>query len=209
VYRVVTGPLEENTYVVSHLNGDAIVVDPGGDFDQIKAHVDAAELRVHAVLNTHGHADHLGAAAEVIGEYGASFHLHPRDEYFLPRTNFYRAAMYRLGPVDVPEVEVRLADGMSLAFGEIRVDVIHTPGHTPGSVCFALEGELFTGDTLTATQVGGTELPGGDRKALDASIAFIVDHFSPHTTMRPGHGEPARLGDVISRLAERTEGPGQ
>lgn len=208
VHRIVAGPLAENTYVVSGPGGDAIVIDPGGGFQQIAAHVEANDLTVHAVVNTHAHEDHLGAAMPVVEAYGAPFHLHPADRDLLQRANFYRTLIARREPISIPPIDVPLADLASLDFGALRVIVLHTPGHTPGGVCLEIAGELFTGDTLMALSTGRTDLPGGDRETLEASVDRVRRRYPPETRLHPGHGEPASLGDVLARFPTLPEARG-
>lgn len=200
VARIVTGRWKENCYVASSADGDAIVLDPGGELAQIQAHVAERGLRVHGVLNTHAHYDHLGAVVPVVEQYGAGFHLHPADEDLLRRANFYRTLFLGEESIQIPTVDSPLSDGARLRFGSLEVRVLHTPGHTPGSVCFECDGELFTGDTVMARHLGRTDLPGGDRELLLASVALLAERYPAETLLRPGHGEPAALGDVLSRL---------
>jgi hydroxyacylglutathione hydrolase len=205
IHRIVTGPLEENCYVVASPEGDAAIVDPGGEMEAIAAHVEDRALRVHAVLNTHPHYDHLGAVVPVTERYGVPFHLHPADADLLLRANFFGTLFSAQEAIPIPEVDVALGDGDALHFGSLEVNVIHTPGHTPGSVCFEVAGELLTGDTLLAEHVGRTDLPGGDRAALEASVELLSRRFHAHTTLWPGHGPPVALGEVAERLATLPE----
>jgi glyoxylase-like metal-dependent hydrolase (beta-lactamase superfamily II) len=201
VARIVTGRWKENCYVASSPAGDAVVIDPGGEVAQIQARVADGGLRVHAVLNTHAHYDHLGAVVRVAEQYGVPFHLHPADEDLLQRANFYRALFLGDESIAIPSLDSELADGLELSFGTLEVAVVHTPGHTPGSVCLECDGELFTGDTVMAKHLGRTDLPGGDRELLLASVALLAERYPAETVLHPGHGEPAVLGEVLSRLA--------
>lgn len=205
VARIVTGPWKENCYVVSCDTHDAVVVDPGGELSQIRDHVAAAGLRVQAVLNTHAHYDHLGAVASVVEEYAAPFHLHPADADLLVRANFYRVLFLGDEPIRIPSVDIELADGDTLFFGVLEVGVLHTPGHTPGSVCFEIAGAVFTGDTLMARHLGRTDLPGGDREQLLSSVRLLGERHAPHTLLYPGHGPSVRLGDVATDCAALPE----
>jgi hydroxyacylglutathione hydrolase len=200
VESIVTGRWKENCYVASSPAGDAVVIDPGGELDRIKAHVAEGDLRVHAVLNTHAHYDHLGAVVPVCETYGVPFHLHPADEDLLRRANFYRTLFLGEESIRIPSVDAELADGTLLRFGSLEVGVAHTPGHTPGSVCFECDGELFTGDTVMAEHLGRTDLPGGDRELLLRSVTLLAERHPSETLLHPGHGEQARLGEVLSRL---------
>ncbi len=204
VVRIVTGPWKENCYIVS-TRGDAVVIDPGGEFEQIKQAVGNADLRVHAVINTHAHFDHVGAVAPVTAQYGIPFHLHPADVDLLRRANFYRTLFQGEGPIRIPPVDAELAPGDRLNFGALELEVIHTPGHTRGSVCFASGDQLFSGDTIMAEHLGRTDLPDGDRTTLLASIQLLATRFAPETQLLSGHGRPAVLGDVLPRVATLPE----
>jgi hydroxyacylglutathione hydrolase len=199
VVRIVTGPWKENCYVVS-VDGDAVVVDPGGEFEQIEAHVAGAGLTVRGVINTHAHYDHLGAVVPVVEAHGVPFHLHGADAGLLKRANFYRALFLGEETIRIPDVDVDLAETPELRLGAVDVGVLHTPGHTPGSVCFAIDGELFTGDTVMARHVGRTDLPGGDREQLLESARALVDGHPPGTRLHPGHGAQTSLAGVADHL---------
>ncbi len=200
VSRIVTGPWKENCYIVS-ARGDAVVIDPGGEFEQIKQHVTEVDLRVHAVVNTHAHFDHLGAVSAVTEQYNIPFHLHPADAALLRSANFYRELFQGERPIRIPPIDVELVSGEKLRFGALELEVIHTPGHTHGSVCFASSEQLFSGDTIMAKHLGRTDLPGGDRETLHASVNLLAARFAPEGQLLSGHGEPAVLGDVLPLVA--------
>jgi glyoxylase-like metal-dependent hydrolase (beta-lactamase superfamily II) len=199
VHRIVTGKWKENCYLAWSKEGDAVVIDPGGELEQIRDHVARESLRVRAVINTHAHYDHLGAVVDVVETYEVPFHLHPEDEDLLVRANFYRTLFLGEEPIRIPTVDVQLSEG-TMQFGTLAVDVVHTPGHTLGSVCFEVGRVLFTGDTVMANHLGRTDLPGGDRDVLLSSVDRIAARFPADTRLCPGHGDAAVLGDVISRL---------
>jgi glyoxylase-like metal-dependent hydrolase (beta-lactamase superfamily II) len=199
VERIVSGTWKENGYVVSSRE-DAVVIDPGGEFALFEEYVATNGLRVHAVINTHAHYDHLGAVAPIVAGHHAPFHLHPADEDLLQRANFYRTLFLGKEPIVIPKLDVPLADSTSLRFGSLTIAVLHTPGHTPGSVCFDIEGALFTGDTVMAEHLGRTDLPGGDRGLLVSSVELLARTYGPETLIRPGHGSEALLGDVLERV---------
>jgi hydroxyacylglutathione hydrolase len=200
----VNGGLQENCYVVAR-GADAAIVDPGGAVEDVAAHVARHGLNVRAVLATHAHPDHVAAAATVVEAYRVPFHLHPADERLLARASFYRQVLHGEEPIEVPGVDVSLADVSRLCFGALEVEVIHTPGHTPGGVCFRVGGDVFTGDTLGPDHIGRTDLPGGDREALDRSLAELAARCPPDAAIRPGHGGAARARDVLGHRAALTE----
>lgn len=203
VERFVSGEWAQNGYLVCE-GDDAVVIDPGGAFDDIVSAVSAGALHVHAVLNTHAHYDHLGAVTRVVETYGAPFHLHPADADLLPRANFYRTLFLGHEPIAIPALDVELSEG-SLQFGSLEIEVLHTPGHTPGSVCFRVGTDVFTGDTLMKDKIGRTDLPGGDRDLLDASIREIAERYSGDIVAHPGHGDPASLEEMLAGVSTATE----
>lgn len=205
VRRIVTGPLAENCYVVWCAERDAVVVDPGGEAASILECIDRHGLRLRAVLGTHAHYDHIGAVATIAERHGVVFHLHSADRQLLRRANFYGRFFSGQEAIRIPTVGVELAGGDELRLGALTVVVVHTPGHSPGSVCFEIGDELFTGDTLLDGRLGRTDLPGGDRDALDASVAMLAARYGPRTILRPGHGEAAPFGEVAGRLATLSE----
>lgn len=198
VQTVVTGRWRENCHIVAAGEDAAVVIDPGADVERIEQAL--AGRRVLAVVNTHAHYDHVGAVAPLQAGHGAPFHLHPADRGLLRRANFYRALFLGEETITVPEVDEELADGQELVLGPVTLGVVHTPGHTEGSVCLSCDGDLFSGDTIMARHVGRTDLPEGDRDRLMASIGLLAERFPPETRLYPGHGEEAVLGEVLSRL---------
>lgn len=207
VHRIVAGPWAQNCYVVCSHGGDAVIVDPGGKPEAIGDCVAANRLRVHAVLNTHGHHDHLGALAQVVEAHGVPFGIHSGEAPVLGRVNFCRFAFHGLGPVEIPPVEFDLGTVTQLEFGDVEIAVVHTPGHTPGSVCFDLGGALLTGDALTGAPPGRSGLPESDQASLETSVRNLARHYRPDTVVYPGHGEPARLDRAVAELSAGVEAP--
>jgi glyoxylase-like metal-dependent hydrolase (beta-lactamase superfamily II) len=189
VARIVTGRWRQNCYVVSDKQGRGIIVDPGSQAEDIAAHVDENGLRVEAILNTHGHFDHIGAVASLQDRYDAPFYLHGADGSLLKRANLYRMLFEARDPVRVPGRFEDIAVLPSpFSVGSFVISWIATPGHTDGSVCFLIEDLLFSGDTLMRNAVGRTDLPGGDRSRLAASIRRLMT-LPSGTTIYPGHGD--------------------
>lgn len=199
VERIVSGTWKENGYLVWS-GRDAVAIDPGGEFQRFESLIASRGLSLHAVLNTHAHYDHLGAVQPLVDAFHVPFLLHSADVSLLGRANFYRTLFLGVDPIEIPAVVVELDDGSTLRFGELAVSVLHTPGHTAGSVCFEIAQELFTGDTIMAQALGRTDLPGGDGKQLRASVDRIARTFPARTIIRPGHGEPAELGDALAEV---------
>ena len=175
VWVVVVDPLENNAYLAAcPRTGGAVLIDPADEPDRLLA--GAAGLTVEAILVTHGHPDHLGAAIALRGAWGIPVYLHPADRD--------RAGLAGVRP---------LAHGQEVAFGEAALRVIHTPGHTPGSVCFLGGGCLFSGDTLFPGGPGATE----ERTAFATVMASLREQLfvlPDETAVLPGHGPGTTIG---------------
>ena len=180
------GAFESECYLLAL--PELLILDPGDDSAVIRNAVEKTGATVTAYLLTHGHADHLSALEALLESDPAPVYLHEADAaWSFTAANqippFYEA------PQAAPENLVRLRDGQRLEFGTHTVDVIATPGHTPGSVCFYIENEqcLFSGDTLFNGSVGRTDLPGGDARQLQASLRRLAT-LPPETRVYPSHG---------------------
>ncbi|TVR05261.1 MAG: MBL fold metallo-hydrolase [Spirochaetaceae bacterium] len=200
VERIIVGPLFTNTYLVATSKKGCVIVDPGADVDLIAARLEAMNMKPHAIVLTHGHLDHTAAAAELKRRFGGiPVCIHPNDANMLANASrrehlesFRGLAERAEEAVDrllrsLPDPDILLEDGAEVPDSDLQV--IHTPGHTPGSVCFYSEprGALFSGDTLHLT--AGTEgLPGGDRAQLIASITDRIFPLPGETRLFPGHG---------------------
>jgi len=187
--RLVVGPLQCNCYVVGDpQTRHAIVIDPGDQADDILAAVDRHGLRLVAVAATHAHFDHVLAAADIRERTGVPFYLHDDDLAILDLLQ--ESGRFFLGAElpPPPEVDRRYGDGDEITAGSVRLGVIHTPGHSPGSVSLLAPGEaLFSGDTLFAGSVGRTDLPGGDSEQELASIRTRLFPLGD-LLVYPGHG---------------------
>jgi hydroxyacylglutathione hydrolase len=189
---VVVGPIETNCYLFwDPADLSALVVDPGDEPERILAAVRRLQLRVTGIVNTHGHADHLGANQELLDATGARLWIHAGDRDCLASPA--RNLSLGLGAaVTSPPAGGELTDDLKLSCGALSLQVLHTPGHSPGSVCLYGSGILLAGDTLFAGSAGRTDLPGGDARRLAQSLARIVREVPPDTLVYPGHG-PATI----------------
>jgi glyoxylase-like metal-dependent hydrolase (beta-lactamase superfamily II) len=193
---VVVGPLGVNCFVLGcEATGQGVVVDPGGDVEQILPAIRKRGLSVVSIINTHGHFDHVGGNRQLKAATAAELLIHPADEPMLTRVASV-AGMYGLQAENSPAPDRQLEDGMLLCFGNQRLRVIHTPGHTPGGCCLYLESEqkLISGDTLFADGVGRTDLPGGSHAQLVDSIRTRLFTLPPQVQVWPGHGPATTIG---------------
>jgi glyoxylase-like metal-dependent hydrolase (beta-lactamase superfamily II) len=179
-------PMDNNVYLlICPRTRDAILIDASGDAEQILTEIRHAQARVRMILMTHGHADHWGALGRLRDALGASIGIHLADADMLPLTpNF------------------ALAGGQRIAFGAASLDVLHTPGHTPGSVCFLSDGQLFSGDTLFPGGPGATKPPLGDFPLIMQSLREQLFTLPDETTVFPGHGDPTTIGSERPSLDE-------
>jgi glyoxylase-like metal-dependent hydrolase (beta-lactamase superfamily II) len=184
----VTGKRAANCWIALDSDRDAIIIDPGDDGDHIARYVEKEELSILAILGTHAHHDHIGAAGMLKSKFSTPFFLHSSEARLLKTANFYRRLFDKAGPVAVPDVDVWLDHVTTpVQLGGFDVHVLSTPGHTKGSVSFLIEDYLFTGDTLLTGKTGRVDLPGGDETALRKSLRMLA--ALPGTTrICPGHG---------------------
>jgi glyoxylase-like metal-dependent hydrolase (beta-lactamase superfamily II) len=189
------GPLGCNCYIVGDPETkQAVVIDPGGDADILAADIADRGLEVVAIVATHAHFDHVLAAERLRALTGAAFHLHPDDRAVLAWMKESGRLFLGAELPDPPEVDTELAEGDRLRAGAAELEVIHTPGHTPGSVALLGDGALFSGDTLFAGSVGRTDLPGGDTDALVAAIKAKLFPLDDDLVVLPGHGPKTTIG---------------
>lgn len=188
IARLPTGGYRVNTYIVScPETKDGIVIDPGGDAEKILGMITSLGVRIRYIFNTHGHADHILANPELRSALGAPVCVHEEDAVFFARPDVRAALKKELGLEAPGNVDRSLKDGDCVKVGNLAIRVIHTPGHTPGSSCFLVAGNLFTGDTLFVGDVGRTDLTGGSLDLLLKSIKEKILILPPETVIWPGH----------------------
>jgi hydroxyacylglutathione hydrolase len=162
------------------------LVDPAFETDRILAEADKMGYKITHIVNTHGHSDHTAGNEAIKAATGAKLLIHAADAGRLGK--LLNSAFSRiLGGKGSPRADVLLQDDDVIPIGAVRLKVLHTPGHTPGSVCLYTEGHIFTGDTLFVRAVGRTDLPGGSLKQLINSIHEKIYTLPGHTQVWPGH----------------------
>ncbi len=191
---VVVGILMENCYIIGcERSREGVVIDPGDDSRKILDTVARHGLSVRYVINTHGHFDHVGGNGRIVQATGAELLIHELDNAMLGRADV-TAAKFGLEAENSPQPTGFLHDGQIIAFGDHRIQVIHTPGHTPGGCSLLVDDVVFTGDTLFADSVGRTDFPGGSAVALGKSIRERLLTLPDETIVYPGHGPATTIG---------------
>lgn len=189
-----TGPLEVNCYILGcEKTRKAVVVDPGGNVEQILALLQRLELNLDLVINTHGHFDHVGGNRQLLESSGVELMLHEADQQLLGLAAEH-ASLYGLQAELSPEPQKLLQGGEVVTVGELQIKVLHTPGHTPGGICLLVEDQVIVGDTLFAGSIGRTDLPGGNHQQLIDSIREQLLPLPDETVAHPGHGPATSIG---------------
>ena len=197
------GMVQENCFLFRRDGADrALIVDPGEEADKLLGAIDALGASLDGILLTHTHFDHIGAVAPVARATGAEVWVPELERPVLADINSY-VPWPEFGPFESYEAEHTLSGGETLELAGFQIDVLFTPGHSPGHVTFSIPDEraVFSGDVLFQGSVGRTDLPGGDWSTLLGSIRMLMETLPPETTVYPGHMGITSLG------AERASNP--
>jgi len=178
----------ENCYLIRRRDTtSALVIDPGLQLDRVRQQIDSEGLTLEHILVSHGHIDHVAGVPGLHQQTGAPIAMHPDDLAIL---DWAAIAEYPFVPAGFTSfsIDTALTHGVTVAFQDISLGVLHTPGHTEGSVCFLFGLDCFSGDTLFQRGIGRTDLPGGDMQKIVFSIRNVLYALPPKTAVHPGHG---------------------
>jgi len=194
IKSLAVGPIQANCFIIGcETTMAGAVIDPGDDADRIMAEVKKANLRIDAIINTHGHFDHVGGNRQLKAATGAALMIHSLDASMLAQLD-RMAGAFGLKADNSPAPDRTLDDGDTLSVGELRLTVLHTPGHTPGGISLHTNGCVFVGDTLFQGSIGRTDFPGGDFNTLIRSIRTKLFALDEQTTVYTGHGPETTIG---------------
>ena len=194
IHTIVVGRLQTNCYILQSKTA-AIIVDPGDEPERIISFVHDVKLKPSQIIATHTHFDHVLGVDTVRANLRIPFLIHQDDLSMLESMQSRVRQFMGLEVPPPPKVDRFLKDGDSIELGDESVQVLHTPGHSPGSISLAGEGYVFTGDALFNQSIGRTDLPGGDLKTLVHSIRERLFKLDDNTTVYPGHGPKTTIGD--------------
>lgn len=194
VHSLIVGELGVNCYIVAcEKTKEAIVIDPGDEPDRILQYIEAEHLNIKYVVNTHGHADHIGANDAVVEATQAVLKIHEGDLAMLGDAKQNLSAFHGLPVLSNTKAQL-LHEGDQISFGEEKLVVLHTPGHSPGGICLAGRQILFSGDSLFAESVGRCDFPGGSMTDLIYNIKTKLMILDDDTVVYPGHGPRTKIG---------------
>lgn len=191
--RLPLGIYQANCYILhDDKTKEAAVIDPGGDFPELKSYIESNGLSVKYIIVTHGHGDHIGALRELKDYSKAIICVHKEDHEMLGSKSKNYSEVVACTGVEM-SADRLLEDGDVLELGETKLKIIHTPGHSRGGICVYCEGNLFSGDTLFAGSIGRTDLTGGSFDEIIASIKSKILILPENTAVYPGHGSSTTI----------------
>lgn len=197
IEKIITGKWKENCYIIYDINKYSIVIDPGSDSDRIISFIKSKNLKVLAILNTHGHYDHVGAVKKLKDKFSIPFFLSFKDQKLLERANLYLMFFPDAEFIQIPKVDYYFDKiRLPVKLADFSIQVLFTPGHTKGSVCFQIKDVIFTGDTLLKGEIGRIDVTEGDKHTMKKSLKRI-SKLPTRIIIYPGHGEATMLSNEL------------
>lgn len=183
------GVVSTNCYILYNNKKEALIIDPGAQAEVIFDAIREYDVKPLAVLLTHAHFDHIGAVSECIKKYDIPFYIHKKEKYWLTDGNRNGSILFGVGDIAVPETPIIFTED-KMEIGSFHFQILHTPGHSPGSVSFYFENNsiVFAGDALFQMSIGRTDLPFGNQETLEKSIKEKLYTLPGKTVVAPGHG---------------------
>jgi len=195
------GNWKENAYILEY-KGQSVLIDPGDNFEELDEEFQKNRTQHVAIINTHGHFDHIGAVESFKTKYDIPFYLHSKDRRILTQANMIRQFANDSQSIKIPAIDHYLDSLVSFQLKDKEIFFHHTPGHSHGSVCMEIDNNLFSGDIFYHDSIGRTDLPGGNKELLRSSVNFIIQRFEGYNIF-PGHNKPFVLdAGVIECIKE-------
>jgi glyoxylase-like metal-dependent hydrolase (beta-lactamase superfamily II) len=197
IHKITAGPFQENGYIIhSDDNMDCFIIDPGDEPELYIREIENNDLNPIAILNTHGHIDHVHAVQPLKEHYSIPFYIHTNEKMIVDHY-LQGCLMYGMIPNEKPVIDHWLTNENNLTIGDYNLEVIHTPGHTPGGICYQFNSDIFTGDTLFKGSIGRTDFPGGNYNTLMDSLKSLIKNVSGNTKVHSGHGYSTTIENEI------------
>lgn len=190
------GPMEANCYIVYNRDKrEGLIIDPGAEGSRLIKFIRQENISINYIVNTHGHPDHIGANRKIKEYTNAPILIHQYDAPLLTKSNSILSLIF---PVESssPAADTFIKDGDLIECGEMKLKVLHTPGHTPGGISLLLDDFIFTGDTLFSGSIGRFDLPGGSEEVLFNSIKKILS-LGKNLIIYPGHGPSTTVSQEL------------
>lgn len=196
IVTLVVGPIMENCYIIyDEKSLEGIIVDPGDEADRILTAVKNLNLTIKYIVNTHAHADHIGANKEIGEKLKAKLAVHADDAAMLTDPQLNLSVAGYMGRLIISQpADILLHEGDTIVFGNCEFKVVHTPGHTPGGICLVGENVVISGDSLFAGSIGRTDFPTSSMTDLISSLKEKIMTLDPNMQVFPGHGGTTNIG---------------
>lgn len=192
---ITVGLWNENSYIIEY-KGHSILIDPGDDFEKLEKYFLQNKTKHIAILNTHGHFDHIGAVQDFREKYNIPFYIHSKEKRNVHQANLLIKLSGNSQVLKTPGIDIFFDDISSFHLLDKEIKIHHTPGHSAGSVCLEIDNILISGDVFFKDSIGRTDLPGSNKPLLIESVKFILNNFMNYH-IYPGHGSPFILDEKI------------
>lgn len=198
IHKITSGPFQENGYIIHGEDSkNCILIDPGDNPELYIRKIEEFNLTPLAIINTHGHIDHIHAVQPLKDHFSIPFYIHENEKMFLE--HYPNSCLtYGMIPNQKLEVDYWLTDETDLKVGEYTLKIVFTPGHTPGGLCYQINGNIFTGDTLFKGSIGRTDFPGGDYGILMESLQKLINEIPGETRVHSGHGLSTTIAEEVN-----------